>query len=128
MRSSSFKSLTGGAAAAAAVSFVLLVLLWHLTTPASSGPLGILVVFTLIYVFFTSVVLVLLGIWSLIRRRFSDKPRLSDRRRYYVGSVVGFLPVLYLTLLSMGGVSFWGVALIIVFTVLMLFYVWRRSA
>lgn len=128
MKFLSIKSLTGGSAAAAAASFVLLVLMWHLSTPASSGPIGILFVFILIYIFFTALVLVLMGLWSFMMQRLADRPRISDRRRYYVSSVLGFLPVLYITLLSMGGASFWGIALIVLFTGLMLFYVLRRSA
>src|SRR5206468_9451438 len=112
----------------AVATFVLLVLIWHLTTPSSSGPLGILIVFTLVYIFFTALMLVLLGVWSFAMQRVSHRPRMSNRRRYYIGSVLGFVPVLYLTLLSMRGISFWGIILILLFTGLMLFYVLRRAA
>jgi len=128
MKFLSFKSLNSGAGAAAAVSFVLLVLIWHLSTPISSGPIGILAVFTLIYIFFTSLLFVITGVWSLLMRRMAGRPSMTSRRRYYISSVVGFLPVLYLTLLSMGGASIWGVILIACFISLMLFYVLRRSA
>lgn len=110
-----------------ASSFVLLVLLWHLTTPLSSGPLGILAVFVLIYVFFTALFIVVTGAASFAAARLGRKG-LHGRRRYYVSSVLGLLPVLYLTLLSMGGASAWGVGLVVLFVTLMLFYVLRRSA
>lgn len=128
MKFLSVKSLTGGAAATLGASFVLLIIIWHLTTPAASGPIGILIVFMLIYIFFTALMLVLTGLWSFAMRRLADRSGISNRRRYYISSVLGFLPVLYLTLLSMGGASVWGVVLIVVFTAMMLFYVLRRSA
>ena len=108
-------------------SFVLLILIWHLSTPTSGGPLGILFVFILIYIFFTALILVLTGVWTTFSRKILGRPGMIDRRRYYVSSVLGFLPVLYLTLLSMGGATIWGVVLVFVFIVLMLFYVLRRS-
>lgn len=128
MKFLSVKSLTGGAVASCVASFVLLLVIGHLTTPSSSGPVGILTVFLLIYVFFTSAMLLVTAAWSFVRSRLGGRPRISDRRRYYISSVLGFLPVLYLTLLSMGGASIWGIGLIILFTALMLFYVLRRAA
>ena len=127
MKSSSIKSLNGGAGAALVISFVLLILMWHLTTPTSGGPLGILFVFILVYILFTSLILVLTGFWTIFSRNILGRPGMIDRRRYYVSSVLGFLPVLYLTLLSMGGATIWGVLLVFLFIILMLFYVLRRS-
>lgn len=114
--------------AAAAVSFLLLVLMWHLSTPSSTGPVGILFVFTLIYVFVTALIIIITGLWSFAVQQLSGKAPLNLRRRYYISSVLGFFPVLYLTLRSIGGASIWGVILIVLFTALMLFYVLRRSA
>lgn len=122
------KSLNRVSIACLIGSSILLLILWHTTTPPQSGPLGILAVFALIYIFFTAFALLLTGIASVIGARILGRPSASPRRRYYVSSVLGFLPVLYLTLLSMGGASIWGIILIIVFIGLMLFYVLRRSA
>lgn len=127
MKPSPTRTLTGGALTGLVVSLVLLILIGHLSTPTSSGPVGILAVFTLIYVFFTSAIIIVTGIGTSVAARTSKRPAFSNRKRYYVSSVLGFLPVLYLTLLSMGGASIWGIILIILFTVLMLFYVLRRS-
>lgn len=128
MKYLSLRSLTGGAFASLVGSLMLLIVLWHVSAPAASGPLGILIVFILIYVFFTAAALLLISVVSLIMSRVLGKRRIPNRRRYYIGSVLGFLPVLYITSLSMGGVSIWGVILIILFIGLMLFYVIRRSA
>jgi hypothetical protein len=111
-----------------AASSVLLLILWHVSTPSTSGPLGILIIFTLIYIFFTALILFITGLWSLFVTNILGRAALNSRRRYYVSSVLGFLPVLYLTLLSMAGASIWGIVLIALFIGLMLFYVLRRSA
>jgi len=128
MKFLSIKSLTSGALASLAGSLVLLLLIWHLTTPTGSGPIGILIVFVLIYIFFTSLILVITGVWSQVLVLLAGRSAIPRQRRYYISSVLGFLPVLYLTLISMGGASVWGVILILLFTALMLFYVLRRSA
>lgn len=114
------------AAVVVVASVLLLLIMFHATTPLSAGPLGILIVFTVIYALCTALFFMAVRATVTVLRRFGRANRFSGRKAYYVASVLGFVPVLYLTLSSMGGVTVWGVSLILVFVGLSLFYVLRR--
>jgi hypothetical protein len=115
-----------GAVIIIVTSVLLLAVVFHTTTPLSAGPLGILIVFIVAYALCVALFFLLISTIASVLRRLDKVKGLSTRRIYYVASVLGFVPVLYLTLSAMGGVTFWGVSLIFVFVGLSLFYVLRR--
>jgi hypothetical protein len=114
-------------------SLVLLVGLLFFTTPTQVGPLGVLFLFGLVY-------LVCLGIFTalvwyvsrilvgLSHGRVAAKPlrQVSDKRAYYLGTILAFVPVLILGIQSFGGISFLEFGLVALFTVIASFLVLNR--
>ena len=114
-------------------SLVLLVGLLFFTTPTQVGPLGILLLFALIY-------LVCLGIltfvtWYLFRvlaalfkKRISSKPLqpISGKKAYYLATVLAFVPVLIIAVQSFGGISLLQFGLIILLAIIGCFLVLKQ--
>jgi len=118
-----------------AVSAVLLLFLLQTTNPSTAGPLGLLAVFFLVYVINLGVVTELLWfgsrIFQIIARRFTSKrppQRLSLARAYYLSTVLALGPVMALALQSIGSLGVYESTLIVVFIVVGLLYVSRRSS
>ena len=116
------------------VSAVLLVAFWRLTTPATIGPLGILIVFILMYVLALGALTFLLFIVSrLIQRVFvvfslsKHKNTLSLGRSYYFSSVLALAPVMFIGMLSVGAVSVYDVCLVFLFVIIACTYVSKRT-
>ena len=98
--------------AVSAISLVLLAGLLFFTTPTDIGPLGILLFFILLYI--VSLGVFTAAIWCISRivtrtfkGRISSKPLrpMSDRKSYYLGTVLAFVPVLVLAMQSFGGIG-----------------------
>lgn len=103
------------------------------TTPANAGPLGVLLVFILIYIITTVLAtLLLLGVNHLIARLFYfDRPdaykqKMSLKKSYYYGSVLAFAPLILISLQSVGRTSIWGVIAVFVLVILGVIYVSRQ--
>lgn len=101
----------------------------NLISPLSAGPGGILVVFSLIYLWCLSVVFALLYAGS----RFLDKNNIGGvqalraRKAYYVASVLACFPVLLLAIISIRQIDIVSVGLVALFVGLAAFYVVRRT-
>jgi|JRYG01.1.fsa_nt_gb hypothetical protein len=111
---------------------------WNSTNPATVGPLGILVVFILLYIFWVSVFFVLVHFvltafhHSLLLQRIFKRTgtHKSYKKReylaYYTASVLAFAPVLLLAMQSVNQLSFRDIALVFIFVGLAIFYLLRR--
>lgn len=91
-----------------ATAFLLVAVLMT-TNPLSIGPVGIMGVFVLVYLFSLSMTFVVLhfGIYWLSRLMISKRDtlgqrewRVGARKAYYIASVVAFVPVLFLAMRS----------------------------
>jgi len=118
--------------------FALVALLFVTTStdPVSIGPGGILVVFLLVYIFwaglFFTAIHLGIGIASrlLVKHRKSVTVRsvqIGVRKAYYIASALAFVPVLFLAMNSLGQLQFRDVALVLVFMLLIIFYIVKRT-
>jgi hypothetical protein len=116
------------------VAVLVLGILLQTTTPATIGPLGILIVFILMYVSALGVLTFLLhegsrlivrGSRSLTVRR--PLQSLSLRRAYYYSSVVALAPVMFIGMQSVGSVGVYEVSLVVLFVTIACIYISKRS-
>jgi hypothetical protein len=122
-----------------AVSFVaatmLLIILLQTTTPSTIGPLGILIVFILMYLSALGVLTFLLfwgsrGLERLSRSAVTRRPvrPLGLGRAYYFSSVLALVPVMFIGMQSVGKVSVSDVLLIVLFTTMTCIYIAKRTS
>lgn len=106
------------------------------TDPVSIGPGGILVVFLLVYIFwaglfFTAIHLGIGIVSSLIikyRKTVTVRSfQIGVRKAYYIASALAFAPVLFLAMNSLGQLQLRDVALVLVFMLLIIFYIVKRT-
>lgn len=104
------------------------------TEPAAVGPVGILIVFVLMYVSTLGVVTFLLYGGSRMVSRIASyftvkKPihLLSLRRSYYFSSVIALAPVMIIGMQSVGGVGVYELLLIGLFELIACIYIAKRT-
>lgn len=114
--------------AAPVAAFVALTLVLNTTNPLHSGPLVILAVFVLIYVFIVAVLSAVFHLVVTILRMIRPATRFSMRRGYYVVSIVALAPVLFVALNTLGQLDILEIVLIVLLVGLGCFYVIRRTA
>jgi len=117
------------------MAIVALAIILHMTQPSSVGPLGILMVFILMYVSVLGVLTFLLYAISRIISKMSasftvKKPvrPLSMSRSYYFSSVVALAPVMLIGIQSVGKVEVYDVLLIVLFVVIACVYILKRTS
>lgn len=107
---------------------IILLLFVNITNPLDSGPLSVLVVFILIYLFISS--LLYAAVFNVVRvlklMKVSNKLP-SMRIIYYLTSVVALGPVFLLALNTINQLDPKDVALVIILVGLGCFYVVRRA-
>lgn len=118
------------------VSAIALIVIFSAYNPVEIGPLGVLFVFGLMYLFWASLLFTALhggvSLWARLVSR-SNKPvrfnrwRIGVRRAYYIASVVAFGPVMLLALNSVGELKVQDILLVGVLLVLATFYIIKRS-
>lgn len=118
------------------VSVFLLLYIWNTTNPGTAGPLGILSVFVLLYLFWASIFFILLhlgfglfkktNLFRFFMSRRESKP-FDWKLSYYIASIVAFMPVLLLAMQSVNQLSIGDILLVTLFTGLAIFYVIRRG-
>ena len=103
------------------------------STPSSSNPLAILLVFLLLYGLALGVLIFLLyGAKCIISRFYhTNEDKMEDRQAWFArsfryGSVLALAPIIMLAVQSIGGLSVYEVVLIIVFEAVVLFYLYRQ--
>jgi hypothetical protein len=117
------------------IAVMSLIILLQTTTPATIGPLGILIVFILMYVSVLCVLTFLLYVSSGVVGRLSSSvalkrplQRLSLGKSYYFSSVIALAPVMLIGMQSVGEVSFYEVMLIILFVAISCVYIAKRTS
>jgi len=121
--------------AALLLAAVGLVLATNLTNPSGAGPLGILVVFVLIYVCTLALLLLLVRLIEIVYRLLrpasmtvvkEDKLRHWRRRSTLIVAAISFVPIFLISLNSIGSLGLRDIALIVVIEVLLIFYIVKR--
>lgn len=122
-------------AISAVLATLALVLLLSVTEPARIGPLGILIVFVLMYVSALGVLtLFLYGGSRVLSRIISSfaikRPArpLSLHRSYYFSSVIALAPIMIIGMQSVGGVGIYELLLISLFEVIACIYIAKRTS
>ena len=114
-------------------SLCLLAILLNVTTPASAGPFGILIIFVLIYL--SSLGLVTYFIYGasymishlstvFITRRPIEA--LTFKRTYYYSTIVAAVPVLLIGLQSVGAVGAYEFFLVVIFVIVGCLYISKK--
>jgi len=96
-------------------------------SPLAIGALVILMVFLLLYVLFLSLSFAVIQLAEQIGKTLDRKWHLTNRRSYYLATVIAALPVLLLALNSIGQLSFIDVILAFCFVLVASFYVLRQT-
>lgn len=120
---------------AALLSGVALAVILNTTTPASAGAFGILAIFLFAYIFVLSVltfliygisrlVTLIIGIFA-VRRPVAA---MSLRRAYYYGTVLAVVPVIIISMQSVGGAGPYELLLIGLFVLIGCVYVTKRTS
>ena len=124
------KTLVGSGIA----SIVILAVVLQTTTPATIGPLGILLVFILMYIAALSVLtfLIIGGNRLLLRSTVSlttQRPlrAISLRRAYYFASVISLAPVMFIGMQSVSEVTVYDALLVVAFVTMACVYVAKRA-
>ncbi len=117
------------------MAIVLLAVLLQATNPAESGPLGILIVFILMYVSALGALTFLLFGISKITGKLSSsagmkKPvkTLPLGRSYYFASVIALAPVMLIGMQSIGRVGVYDVLLVVLFVIISCVYISKRTS
>lgn len=115
-------------------SVAILAVLLQTTKPASAGPLGILVVFILMYVsMLCALTFFMYGISRLIVKVATPvtvrRPlqAISLRQSYYYSSVIALAPVMIIGMQSVGEVGLYDVMLVMIFVVIACVYIAKRT-
>lgn len=117
---------------ATAVCLGVLIYILNATTPANVSPVIILVLFGSMYVTTVGVLSFLMyGSQLLLRKLLYENHRshllgVKFLEFYYYASVIALAPVILLAMQSVGKLGVYEVALVLVFEVVTLFYVYRR--
>jgi hypothetical protein len=118
-----------------AITIIMLPFFWalsififmNITSPLQSGPLSVLVVFVLVYMFITSTLYGSVIVGHKLARFFGWQQPLHRKQLYYLVSVVGLAPVFFLALNTLGQLEIREVLLVILLLAMGCFYVMRRS-
>ena len=113
---------------------IVLIIVLQITTPSTIGPLGILIVFILMYVSALSVLtFFLFGLSKVISRLSASftvaKPihALSLRRAYYFSSILALAPVMIIGMQSVGEIGVYEVMLVALFIGISCVYIVKKS-
>lgn len=102
-------------------------LFMNVTSPLQSGPLSVLTVFVLTYLFITSTLYAGVIVGHKIASFLGWKRPLHRKQLYYLVSVIGLAPVFFLALNTLGQLELKEVLLVILLLTMGCFYVMRRS-
>lgn len=117
------------------VAAIVLLFFVSTTTPATAGPLGILIVFICLYgVVFGSLTFFLWGIHRIIVKLLGPftvrRPMqpLSLQRSYYYSSVIALAPVMLIGMQSVGALTIYEVGLVTIFAIIGCVYIAKRTS
>lgn len=113
---------------------MLLAILLQTTTPATIGPLGVLVVFVLLYVAALAIATFLIhhgSHWLAKASRAVTVKRpltpLGFTRSYYFASILALVPVMLIGMQSVGEIGLYDLLLVVAFAVIACFYVAKQT-
>lgn len=114
---------------------VVLLSLLMLTTPATAGPFGLLMIFISAYLSFVGMIsfflfganrlVVSLGSQFAVKRPLQP---MSFRRAYYYSTMLAMAPVMLIGLQSVGSIGPYEMLLVVVFEVIACIYISRRMS
>ncbi|MNT32739.1 hypothetical protein D3C72_1686370 [compost metagenome] len=117
------------------VAVVVLVLLLNQTTPNQAGPLGVLIIFLLMYVVALSGVTFAIHGGSRLVARFSasltvKRPfrAITFKQSYYYASIIALAPVMLIGMQSVSGINLYDILLVIFFVAIGVVYISRRMS
>lgn len=117
------------------LGLVILAILLQQTNPAAVGPLGILIVFVLIYLLVLGVLTILLFVGNKLAAKIAkalavQRPvqPLHFRRAYYFASVIALAPVMFMGMQSVGEVGAYDVILVLLFVTIACVYIAKRTS
>lgn len=117
------------------ISTILVVVILYSTTPTSVGPLGIFILFVLVYLSVLGVLTYLLlwlsrGVAGVTALASVKRPinSLTFQRAYYFSSVLTLVPVMLIGLHSVGEVGLYEVFLVTFFGVVGCLYIAKRTS
>lgn len=115
------------------VSLCLLIVLLNVTTPATAGPFGILIIFVFAYfsliglmtnfLYWISRLIAHLSTGIVTRKPFEP---LTLKRSYYYSTVVAAAPIMLIGLQSVGAVGFYEFLLVFIFIIIGCLYISKR--
>ncbi len=116
------------------IAIALLAILLESTTPATMGPVGILIIFILMYVSVLGVLTFLLQLGSGLISKVGSflafkKPiePLGFKKSYYYSTVIALAPILFIGMQSVGEISFYDIFLVVVFVSIACVYIAKRT-
>lgn len=108
------------------IAVVALIVVANTTNPIESGPLIILCVFVLLYIFVLSFLVALYNFVSAVTNVLRPRAFICTRRGYYILSIVAMTPVLLVALNTLGKLDIVEAVLVFLLSGLGSFYVARR--
>lgn len=104
------------------IGLAALILMLKLTSPTETGPLGVLLFFTTIYIVVFCVFTLLLGVYKRLALRIEN----LSKKDYFSSAIMAFGPIMLLIARSFGVITPWTISLIIVFLFLAEFLARKR--
>lgn len=110
------------------VCLYFLIILLNSTNPSESGPVVIMLVFFLLYLIFSSLLVMLFNVLLAFMNRLGRCPvGLTNKRVYYLSGVVAFAPIMLISLNTLNKLEFIEIILIFVLISLCCLYVLKRT-
>ena len=98
------------------------------TTPIKVGVVGVLVFFTMIFILFFSLMVVLIKIFQrILNNKNGELKRSSDNKTYMYATIAAFGPVMILIARPSVGFNVYTIGLITIFVFLGCFLVYKRA-
>ena len=117
------------------IAAVTLVFLLNQTTPNQAGPLGVLIIFFLMYVVALASVTFAIHGGSRLIARFSasmtvKRPfrAISLKQSYYFASIIALAPVMLIGMQSVSGINIYDILLVGFFVAIGVIYISRRMS
>jgi hypothetical protein len=108
-------------------AFVILSALLQSTSPSTIHPLGILLVFVLLYVLALGLLtFFMFGVAHLAGSLRHAPFEMSLRQVYYYASVLALAPVMVIGMRSIGRAGLYDVTLVVIFEIIACFYIAKR--
>ena len=104
------------------IGLAALILMINLTSPTEIGPFGVLLFFTTLYVVFLGIIFFLFKAFTMV----AFKQKVRTNKDYLYAAVAAFAPIMLLMARSFGAINLWTVSLIVIFTALAEFLVYKK--